>query len=336
MKKFGRKLFLSCAALAACATTLVSTTFAWYTSNTEVKAAQIGANTQTTATGDDIYVAAVQTYADGTTTGRAAATTSEYSNAATPVATANSIQIAPVYYNPTNDSYESISTVADNGTVTYTNTNLASNVLEYKLRFQTTKTLAADQKVSIYVSAAAIVNTTAADRTVSQLTAIKSGSGTGIDAPGLYNINLLKALKMNVYSAPVTLTPSTNTYTVGTYSAATTYALSNFVPSADTGLNVTTPNAIGYYNAVARSGKTGISAPVANYASGTEIVINDTASDTNALKICDITNTGYVEVRFVFYLDGWDESCYDVCRKQGFTVALSFTSAAGQSILATA
>ena len=34
--KLNKKLIMSCAALAACATTLVSSTYAWYTTNTEV------------------------------------------------------------------------------------------------------------------------------------------------------------------------------------------------------------------------------------------------------------------------------------------------------------
>ena len=45
MRKLGLKLGLSCAALAACATTLVSTTFAWYTSNDTVKAEGITGKT---------------------------------------------------------------------------------------------------------------------------------------------------------------------------------------------------------------------------------------------------------------------------------------------------
>ena len=45
MRKLGLKLGLSCAALAACATTLVSTTFAWYTSNDTVKATGITGKT---------------------------------------------------------------------------------------------------------------------------------------------------------------------------------------------------------------------------------------------------------------------------------------------------
>ena len=43
MKALKRKLFLSVASLAVCAATLVSTTFAWYTSNSEVSASGLNA-----------------------------------------------------------------------------------------------------------------------------------------------------------------------------------------------------------------------------------------------------------------------------------------------------
>ena len=47
--KLRNKLILSCAALAAVATTAVSTTFAWYTANDEVRATNITAGTQSNA-----------------------------------------------------------------------------------------------------------------------------------------------------------------------------------------------------------------------------------------------------------------------------------------------
>ena len=48
MKKFGFKIALSCAALAASAATLATTTFAWYTSNAKVSATNITAGTSDT------------------------------------------------------------------------------------------------------------------------------------------------------------------------------------------------------------------------------------------------------------------------------------------------
>ena len=74
MKKLTRKLFLSIAALAVCAATMVSTTFAWYVQNTEATASGMTASTAE-ATGDgSIYVSK-----DGTAfTKSVTITTSDY------------------------------------------------------------------------------------------------------------------------------------------------------------------------------------------------------------------------------------------------------------------
>ena len=52
--KLRNKLILSCAALAAVATTAVSTTYAWYTANDSVKAT--GINAQTSQTDDTLLL----------------------------------------------------------------------------------------------------------------------------------------------------------------------------------------------------------------------------------------------------------------------------------------
>ena len=57
MKKLVRKLALSCFALGACALTLVSTTYAWWTTNTEVAANGI-TGTASTAGDASIFISA--------------------------------------------------------------------------------------------------------------------------------------------------------------------------------------------------------------------------------------------------------------------------------------
>lgn len=56
MKKLTRKLFLSVAALAVCAATLVSTTFAWYVSNQTASATGVNAATATVSDGGSVYI----------------------------------------------------------------------------------------------------------------------------------------------------------------------------------------------------------------------------------------------------------------------------------------
>ena len=57
MKKLTRKLFLSVAALAVCAATLVSTTFAWYVSNSEASVSEIHGSTAGTEVSGNLLVA---------------------------------------------------------------------------------------------------------------------------------------------------------------------------------------------------------------------------------------------------------------------------------------
>lgn len=339
MKKFGRKLFLSCAALAACATTLVSTTFAWYTSNTEVALGAQSAASQTNADGDDILVSRALTYDTSgakLTTGRAAATWSEYSNNGTPVLT-DSVTLKPVYYNVTDKTYKTLDSVEDpesgaNATVTYSDDSLSANVLEFRLRFKSQKTItSAAEKVSIYVSGITLTNTRkSADD--SKVPADVHGEGTGISKPGDYNVDILKAIKLNVSSAAVTKTG--DTYSTGEFGTVATYGFESF-GADDT--NVGIANAIGYYNKALRNatGDKPIAAPATNYNVGTETTKLEQASSNNAVKICEIGTTGYTEVIFVFYLDGWDNYCYNACRKQGISVALTFSSSANTSVLST-
>lgn len=336
MKKFGRKLFLSCAALAACATTLVSTTFAWYTSNTEVALGAQTALSQTNADGDDILVSRALTYATGSGTGRAGATWSEYSNNGTPVAT-DEVILKPVYYNIADKTYKTMESVenpvsGEVANITYSDDSLSANVLEFRLRFKSQKTIASDaQKVSIYVSGITLTNTReSAD--ASKVPADVYGEGTGIKGTGDYNVDILKAIKLNVSSAAVTKTG--DTYSTSTFGDVATYGFESF-GAEDT--NISTANAIGYYNKALRtaSGDKPIAAPATNYNVGTETTKLEQASSSNAVKICEIGTSGYTEVIFVFYLDGWDNYCYNACRKQGINVSLTFSSSANTSVLQT-
>jgi len=164
------------------------------------------------------------------------------------------------------------------------------------------------------------------------------GEGTGITANKAYGANLMKALKLDVTSKKVDLTtdqtngvqiPATGVTTrlKGTaeseVDSVTTYGLECLTDVADT--NIGTANAVGYYNKVMG---TYLAAPQ-TYAAGTEIAPkNHTSASSTKVSFAElpVTQSGYdfsvVEVRFVLYLDGWDNYCYDVM--QGQTVDFSF------------
>ena len=215
----------------------------------------------------------------------------------------------------------------------YSEDSISANVLEFRLRFKSQKTItSAAEKVSIYVSGITLTNTRqSAD--ASKVPADVYGEGTGINAAGDYNVDILKAIKLNVSSAAVTKTE--NAYSTGEFGTVATYGFESF-GAGDT--NIGTADAIGYYNKALRNatGDKPIAAPgEAYYSAGIETYKLQTASSNNAVKICEIGTTGYTEVIFVFYLDGWDNYCYNACRKQGISVALTFSSSANTSVLST-
>lgn len=327
--KLKSKLIMSGVALAACAATLTSTTYAWYTSNTSVDVSNVSALTETAATGDQLYVAAAQTYSEtGVATGF-----STYSASATPKNIATTSTLKPVYFNTSDKTYKPLTGESGTGAeedpyvATYGDESSA-NVLEYVLRFRTTTTH--DEEMPIYVSGITVTNTETYANAAQ--TALAYGGNTGIDALGAYNIDLLKAMKMDVYSIAVTnengATAAGGAVARSGYSSVATYGLESFATNDNT--NCDTPNAVGYYNAVTGAH---LVTPTSNYNAGTEVKTG-TAGSTGAVSLFSIPGTSdYVEVRFVFYLDGWDSACYDVCRNQGFKVELSFSTASNENVL---
>lgn len=302
MKALKRKLFLSVASLAVCAATLVSTTFAWYTSNTEVESTAVTGATNNQADTSSIYIAAAQTYDED----KSVLTVGTYTSQATPVLVGSSVTLEPVYYNTLDKTYKKINTV-EGSEVTYGAEN-KSDILEYVLRF---RTATPGEATPVYVSNFNISNTTA---DLPKSVALAYGGNTGIDAAGDYAIDLLKAIKMNV-----TVTDMTDANTLGDESTTTVYDVASFSTKAS--VNCTTPNAVGYYNTVTGNS---IVLPEENYDAGTAITSKDSGGTAKALFT--IPTSGYIEVRFVFYLDGWDDACYDVCRAQTMSIGMSFTT----------
>lgn len=364
--KFLGKLILSGAALAACATTLVTSTYAWYTSNTEVTANQISAGTNSAADNSSLYIAAAQTYSDK----KVITSFSNYQNEVTPVFVNSAPTLEPVFYNGTDKSFKKMESTSSDGytqvgedaqynadtiyylkngdiysrqivnvdtfatlkanlytrkpdVVTYAKESTADYV-EYVLRFRTANP---GTETSVYVSDFKI-----ASSGESAQTALAYGAGTGIDKAGTYDVDLLKALKMKITATPATnedlsLETTNETPYSGT-AEENIYGLESFAQKKDSNIAALGANAIGYYNTVL--GKN-IVTPTADYNVGTEIV----ADGTN-IVLFKIPATGYVEVRFSFYLDGWDTYCYDVCRKQTFNVQMNFSTSSSESKLKTA
>ena len=149
---------------------------------------------------------------------------------------------------------------------------------------------------------------------------------------------MLHALKMTVAATGVNKT-------TGAKEGATTtavYDLDGFAQTSKDSANMhTTVNAVGYYNEVLG---TNLSVPD-KYLTTNETFIDKTACIGSAAKSSDnsatsvlftIPESGFVEVRFTFWLDGWDSFCYDVCQRQNFSIDMGFTTQAAESVLVTA
>lgn len=332
MKKFGRKLFLSCAALAACATTLVSTTFAWYTSNTEVSAGSLQALSSATVDSSSFYIASANTY----DTNKAVATMNPYGPSADPVTVAGKTDdklnttFAPVYYNTSDGTYKQLTgATAAEGSTDKTVPSYAAqanvDILEFVYRFRITNPGTGVKDVPVYFKTFSVTNTVTALPTQKANTAGFTSAQTGIDTAGAdYAVDILKAMKMNITITKMTsetvlssqaADKSVNVYDLAAYSTLTDV---NIAKNSET--QVPMANALGFYNCIMG---TALTVPTNNYKSGTALAKNKATAPLFYIP----GDTGYVEVRFVFYLDGWDSYCYDVCRQQGIKVVMDFTSA---------
>ena len=317
MKKFGRKLFLSCAALAACATTLVSTTFAWYTSNTEVKATDISATSSNSVDASSIYIANPTGYTSNFPTA-----VGTYGSFVDPIAVSTT-QLEPVYYNTTDKTYKKLKEVAsDKTTITY-DTEVKGDVLEYYIFISTLN--AASSATAIYLSSFTFENTIGAGA-LPTLPAGNVESGTGIKQAGDFGVDIRKAIKMNytatqIATSATTLPTESTTVNVCDLGKLGTY-------KDDVNIATTGANAVGYYNKMTGNN---IAAPVTGYSAGSDVT---TVAAGSGSAIATIEQGSYgVMLHFVFYLDGWDEYCYDVCRKQGIKVAMTFTTSDSASTI---
>ena len=326
MKKLTRKLFLSCAALCACAATLVSTTFAWYTTNTSVDASNI--SSASAGTGDSsIFISldgsSFKQSVDFDLSGKNASQVTAFDGAnGSNFGTAS---LAPVQLLAEGTNFKKMDGSTDKG---------ANDVLYFCIYFKTAKTGA---DVPLYLEGITLKNK-AANLTNHMTDNLLNGTSSTKPAPtqenssattnkpeigvdrneSQYAVDIIDALAMQI-------TTAASTYTAKTPSgskAAFTNKL-NLQSVADTNgiapVNVGTPNALNYYNEVMEASLskpvTAASLTTPNFALGSRTQIATLDKDG-----------GICCVKFEIFLDGWDEYCYDACKGQSFTIDLKFSS----------
>lgn len=335
--KLRRKLLAAGFAFGATALTLTTSTFAWYTANNEVTVNSLTGATSATADSSSIYIAAAQSYASNDTykatePGALVDVISSYGREVKPVLVNSGATrvLAPTFYDATAKTYSTLSGVetSDTSKPIYVKDSTASAVYEYVLRFQKPNATAA---TDVYVSKFTLTNSASAADSKQQALAYDTDTTltkkVGIASAGEYNVDLLHALKMTV---AVTNLTSTGAYDASPSTTVSVYDLDGFADDTKD-VNITSAaNAVEYYNAVL---KTNLAKPEGYLSSATCVTSSAAPAESTTSKLFTIPSTGYVEVRFTFWLDGWDEFCYDVCQKQNFTVEMGFSTAADKSVL---
>lgn len=287
--KLKGKLIMSAAALAACAATLTSTTYAWYTANTTVDAKGI---TGTTAdTGSSSIQIAKEKDENKKWSSLVNLELSDITNYN---------KLTPLQYN--NDS-------------TFTDLKGALSTdgyLYFTLYFRTAKT---SENVPLYLKTFTATNTAAKLTDFDNMvydSEVASNWEKGMDSNApKYSVDAVRCLGLVMESTTMKDLEKKS------------YQVTESETLMDETTTTASADALKYYNALIASGsqlsKTGntklVDVTEANSTSGT------------ALKVGDLDKDGGVTtIKFKVYLDGWDKYCFDACKGQTFNFTVSFTS----------
>jgi hypothetical protein len=362
--KLRRKLLSAGFALGATALTLTTSTFAWYTSNTSVESKTISGATSAQADSSSLFIANAKTY-NGSAPGAAGTAWTAFATEVTPVVIASDQThvLEPVAFTAVSTSapltYNTMSVSGDDkDQVKYTAISSATSIYEYVLRFQIPNNAAA---TPVYISSLSVTNSVSAstsqqlalaDNTTLNVADATAATAVGIKETGNYNVDLLHSLKMTVVAQALSFDASEKTFSASGNAITTIYDLDGFADASKDVNIATTANAVGYYNAVLG---TNISYPGADEylsasvdgidavkcvasAAKSAVESGDANATINTLNTLFTMPSGiqYMEVRFTFWLDGWDSFCYDTCRKQAFSVNMSFDTKNKGLVAATA
>ncbi len=300
MKALKRKLFLSVASLAVCAATLVSTTFAWYVSNTTAEVQKVSGSTAGAGTDGNLLVA--QDHGDSTT--EASLSWGQYIAEITPsVNTAlNPTTKATAENNDEPEKPVAVGDWVDKEGKLVAKKDAASGQPYLQFEFWVLST-GEQESVNIEYT---LTNTTTSltSQKVYNTTGAPSGSALG----GTFTSDACRALKMDVFTSNLTdvttLTPIATATNVRLDQAATGYTTKE--GCKDDG------NAGTYYRNVINEIGYGTNASTGA----------STDSGITSWESFAITANQPLKLTFRIWLDGTDEQCFDSC--VGQTFALKF------------
>lgn len=324
MKKLGRKLVLSSLSLGLAVVTLSTTTYAWYTSNTDVSAKGMnGAIAGGSAEGLLISK-------DGVNFSAAITFTADDIAALTH----NGSALKPLQYKAGDGG--GLETLADNGVSAEAGTG--HEYLQFSVYVKTTASeLAEGSSIPVYFNKLDIKNTTTTLPSYNILSDYKVGGATGTSGwgtnNGTYSLDAIQALSLSLTSQEAQT--DTGGVVHSSKIVADYYSLNNYFTSeelkASTNL-ASTVDALDYYNAIMHGGDADTTNYVTRptgYAPADIVKSNHApeAADANSLEVISITDISKAyEVIFTIWLDGWDAYCFDACRGQSFSIDFGFTT----------
>ncbi len=303
--KLKRKLLAAGLALGATALTLTTSTFAWYTANTEVSMS--GVQGASAANGDSLLLIS-KTGANGT-----------YSNSVT--LTVNPQTLQPVQYTAGSAGSEApVFNSFANGAVVTSAAAAVTNYVSFDLYFRSS---AASH---VYLKNMSIVNNTAASANGLPSKDILTTSGTTLEnlsTKNTYKMDVLRTLKLAYYTekhetpaATGSETPTTTT--TAAVGSAFDFDGGTFCTYSATDDVATMTNAHTYYKAV--TGKA--IAETGDLAVTTHLAKNHDFGVTPA----SLSSNNDLCVHFYLFIDGWDLQCFDAVQGQAFTVTMDFSS----------
>lgn len=294
--KLRNKLILSCAALTAVAITAVSTTYAWYTQNDTVSAANV---TGATAENQNSLLL----ISDTGNTGDWGAYTDFTDQTSAKV---------------TNITLEPRAFVSAGSFTDLAGTSSSTGYISFDLYFAT----GALEAETVYVKEFSIANNKQDELpTKSVLTTDGLGSSWDATVNGTYAIDIRNALVVS--TTICTIDEGTAGSTTTTHYGVEAQATSTDDDYED-GFNAHT-----YYNSVLGLTDDAISETdnIEQVQLSTKSASNEAWSLGDAPVVStDATKVNALKVHFDVFLNGWDTACFDACQNQGITITMSFTS----------
>ena len=335
MKKLMRKLVLSSFALGLAVVTLTTTTFAWYTSNVEVKANNISG--ASASAGSALLMISNDNAAIADKKWSTTIDVTKYNTVptdATVAATPN--QLTPVKYASSDSTLSGITltTLTDVVSSGYIQFDLyfkmASGAGETRYLWLTGLTLSNQQALTSTLPTKDVL---AVNNAYQDINPSWTASGE-TQYPSTYNVDIRRALLISAVS-----TSYTNNGTTASTKSRKVFDPESLNSYSDSLTGVTGFNAHAFYNHVMCSETTHSTTEQSNPKCKCIVVTEQkyeavslgTAADFAEQYLVELpaanleTNkNNYAKVTFTIFLNGWDLACFDACQGQNILASMTF------------